>query len=113
MWGYGSWIWRAVLFFGIALTVYHLFFKVLGIFLMLVELVWFIGLPIWKEFGEWWQRRDQADPRKVLLTGSSLGLLVLVLLVPWRNAVDVPAMLEAARTGTCMRPSVRGSRRCG
>ena len=39
VWGYGAWIWRAALFFGIALTVYHLFFKVLGIFLMLVELV--------------------------------------------------------------------------
>ncbi|MGX5725130.1 HlyD family efflux transporter periplasmic adaptor subunit [Metapseudomonas otitidis] len=103
-WGYGSWIWRAALFFGIALTVYHLFFKVLGIFLMLVELVWFIGLPIWKEFGEWWQRRDQADPRKVLLTGSALGLVLLVLLVPWRNAVDVPAMLEASRTGTLHAP---------
>ncbi|WP_176600635.1 efflux RND transporter periplasmic adaptor subunit [Pseudomonas sp. OTU750018] len=100
VWGYGAWIWRAVLFFGIALAVYHLFFKVLGIFLMLVELVWFIGLPIWKEFGEWWLRRDQASPHKVLLAGSALALVLLALIVPWRNAVDVPAMLEASRIGT-------------
>src|SRR5450830_1691079 len=38
-WGYLAWLCRAALFLGIALAVYHLFFKLLGIFLMLVELV--------------------------------------------------------------------------
>ncbi|HEX2011550.1 MAG TPA: HlyD family efflux transporter periplasmic adaptor subunit [Roseateles sp.] len=98
VWGYGSWLWRAVLFFGIALAVYHLFFKVLGIFLMLVELVWFIGLPIWKELREWWQHRDQAQPRKVLLTGAALLALLALLMLPWRSSVEVPALLEASRT---------------
>ncbi|MDH4609810.1 biotin/lipoyl-binding protein [Pseudomonas sp. BN102] len=97
-WGYGAWLWRAVLFFGIALAVYHLFFKVLGIFLMLVELVWFIGLPIWKELREWWQRRDQAQPGKVLLTGAGLFVLLALLMLPWRSSVEVPALLEASRT---------------
>lgn len=104
LWSYGSWLWRAVLFFGIALAVYHLFFKVLGIFLMLVELVWFIGLPIWKELGEWWQRREQADPRKVLFTGVGLLALLSVLVVPWRGSVEVPAMLEAARASALHAP---------
>ncbi|WP_285962629.1 HlyD family efflux transporter periplasmic adaptor subunit [Pseudomonas tohonis] len=104
LWSYGSWLWRAVLFFGIALAVYHLFFKVLGIFLMLVELVWFIGLPIWKELGEWWQRREQADPRKVMLTGVGLLALLSVLVVPWRGSVEVPAMLEAARASALHAP---------
>jgi putative peptide zinc metalloprotease protein len=104
IWGYGSWIWRAILFFGIALTVYHLFFKVLGIFLMLVELVWFIGLPIWREFGEWWQRRARTNPRKTLLTGLSLGAVVLALVVPWRSSVEVPAVLEASRTSSLHAP---------
>lgn len=98
IWGYGSWIWRAILFLGIALAVYHLFFKVLGIFLMLVELLWFIGLPIWRELGEWWQRREQANPRKALLTGLGLGAVLLVLVVPWRSSVEIPALLEASRT---------------
>ncbi len=97
IWGFGSWIWRAVLFFGIALAVYHLFFKVLGIFLMLVELVWFIGLPIWRELREWWQRRDQAEPRKVFFVGIGLVLALALLAVPWRASVEVPAMLEASR----------------
>ncbi len=96
-WGFLSWLWRAVLFFGIALAVYHLFFKLLGIVLMLVELGWFIFLPIVKEAREWWSRREQAHTPRVLLTG--LGLLALLLLValPWRSSVQVPAMLEAGR----------------
>ncbi|WP_110690925.1 efflux RND transporter periplasmic adaptor subunit [Salinicola endophyticus] len=98
IWGYGAWIWRAILFLGIALAVYHLFFKVLGIFLMLVELLWFIGLPIWRELRQWWQRREQADPRKTLLTGLGLGAILLVLVVPWRSSVEIPALLEASRT---------------
>ena len=104
IWGYGSWIWRAILFLGIALAVYHLFFKVLGIFLMVVELLWFIGLPIWRELGEWWQRREQADSRKVLITGLSLGALLLVLIVPWRSSVEIPALLEASRTSALHAP---------
>ncbi len=97
LWGYGSWLWRAVLFFGIALAVYHLFFKLLGIFLMLVELVWFIGIPVWRELREWWQRRDQARPGKVMLTGAGLLALLALLALPWRSSVDVPALLEASR----------------
>lgn len=97
IWGYGSWIWRAILFLGIALAVYHLFFKVLGIFLMLVELLWFIGLPVWRELGEWWQRRAQADSHKVLITGLSLVAILLVLVAPWCSSVQIPALLEAHR----------------
>ncbi|ANY86628.1 Peptidase family M50 [Pseudomonas putida] len=98
VWGYGSWLWRALLFFGIALAVYHLFFKVLGIFLMGVELVWFIGMPVWKEAREWWRRRAQADSRKMMFVAAGLALLLAVLVLPWQGAVQVPAMLEASRT---------------
>ncbi|NWA29536.1 biotin/lipoyl-binding protein [Pseudomonas gingeri] len=96
-WGFLSWLWRAALFFGIALAVYHLFFKLLGIFLMMVELGWFIFLPIFKETREWWSRREQAHTPRVLLSG--LGLLALLLLValPWRSSVEIPVMLEAGR----------------
>lgn len=104
LWGYGAWIWRAVLFFGIALAVYHLFFKVLGIFLMVVELVWFIGLPVWKELQHWWQRRAQAQPLKAMRLGIGLLLLLMLLVVPWRGAVEVPAMLEASRVSALHAP---------
>ncbi|MEN0105326.1 MAG: biotin/lipoyl-binding protein [Pseudomonas sp.] len=95
-WGYGSWLWRAALFFGIALAVYHMFFKLLGIFLMLVELLWFIALPVFSEAKVWWRQRERAHPGKALLLAGSLLGLLLVLLVPWRSSVDIPAQLEAA-----------------
>jgi putative peptide zinc metalloprotease protein len=104
IWGYGSWLWRAVLFFGIALAVYHLFFKLLGIFLMFVELVWFIFLPIVREWREWWTRRDQAHAPRVLLSTLGLAAIVLLLAVPWRSAVEVPSMLEAGRVSTLHAP---------
>lgn len=97
VWGYCAWLWRAALFFGIALAVYHLFFKLLGILLMLVELAWFIGLPICNEFREWWRRRAGAHAGRALLTGSGLLVALLVLAVPWRTGVEVPSQLEAKR----------------
>jgi putative peptide zinc metalloprotease protein len=103
-WGYSAWLWRAALFFAIALLVYHLFFKLLGVFLMLLELTWFIGLPIWREMKQWWQRREQAQPARALLVGAALLGLLAVLLVPWRSAVEVPAMLEANRVSALHAP---------
>lgn len=96
IWGYGSWLWRAALFLGIALAVYHMFFKLLGVFLMAVELLWFIVLPIWREGQQWWQRRNQAHAGNALLVGVGLLALLAVLLVPWRSSVDIPALLEAS-----------------
>lgn len=104
IWGYGSWLWRAALFIGIAVAVYHMFFKLLGIFLMLVELTWFIGLPIWREMQEWWKRREQAYPGKSLLLGIALLGLLGILLVPWRSAVEVPALLEASQVSALHAP---------
>lgn len=103
-WGYSAWLWRAVLFFGIALLVYHMFFKLLGSFLMLVELVWFIGLPVWRELQEWWQRRDQAHPGKVLGLGALLLVLLAILALPWRSSVELPVMLEASRVSALHAP---------
>jgi putative peptide zinc metalloprotease protein len=104
IWGYGSWLWRAALFFGIALAVYHLFFKVLGIFLMLVELVWFIFLPILNEWRQWWSRREQAHTPRVLISSLTLLGLLLLLALPWRSAVELPTMLEAGRTSALHAP---------
>lgn len=95
VWGYGAWLWRAVLFLGIALAVYHLFFKVLGVFLMIVELAWFIGMPIFREWRHWWRAREGAHPVRVWLASLGLLALMLTLLIPWRSAVEVPALFEA------------------
>lgn len=104
LWGYASWIWRFFLFFGIALAVYHYFFKVLGIFLMLVEISWFIGLPIIQEFVQWWKQRQRSRLSAVLRTGLLVLLLSALLFFPWRSQVEMPAILEAPRTSTLYAP---------
>ncbi len=53
------WIYRFFLFLGIALVVYHMFFKALGIVLFLIEIVWFILLPIAHEIREWSNMRHE------------------------------------------------------
>ncbi|AUG99816.1 peptidase M50 [Prodigiosinella confusarubida] len=105
LWGYASWVWRFFLFFGIALTVYHYFFKVLGICLMLVEMGWFIGLPVMREMMQWWQQRHRSNPRRAVGAGLGAVLLLLVLFVPWRSSVEIPAILESARVSTLYAPA--------
>jgi hypothetical protein len=62
------------------------------------------GLPIFKEWREWWSRRTQAYAPRVLLSGLALLLIVLALVLPWRSAVELPAMLEAGRSSALHAP---------
>ncbi|WP_148717616.1 HlyD family efflux transporter periplasmic adaptor subunit [Chitinolyticbacter meiyuanensis] len=96
---FATWLYRLVLFFGIALMVYHLFFKALGLAMLAVELGWFIVLPIWRELKQWWQRRrelgwNRATRRTLVL--AVVALLVVVL--PWRGGVRAPAVLSASES---------------
>lgn len=54
-----TWVYRLVLFVGIALLVYHLFFKLLGIILFVVEMAVFVARPVWTEIKEWRARGDR------------------------------------------------------
>ncbi|UXY15307.1 HlyD family efflux transporter periplasmic adaptor subunit [Chitiniphilus purpureus] len=95
---FATWLYRLVLFFGIALMVYHLFFKALGLLLMVIELGWFIVLPIWRELRVWWSRRAALRwHRQTLRTAAVLALLALLVLVPWQGTVRAPAVLTAVR----------------
>lgn len=82
-----TWVYRLVVFIGIALLVYFFFFKLLGILLMLLELVWFIGRPVMKEVAEWKKRRAEIRAsRKLWLAGLLLAGLAL-LLVPFSSRI--------------------------
>ena len=82
-----TWVYRLVVFIGIALLVYVFFFKLLGILLMLLELVWFIGRPVMKELEVWKKRRAEiAGDRKRWLAGLVLAGLV-VLLIPFSSRI--------------------------
>jgi putative peptide zinc metalloprotease protein len=89
-----TWAYRLVLFIGIALLVYHLFFKLLGIILFVVEMGVFVMRPVMSELKEWHSRRDRilASRRgRGLLLG--LGALLLLALLPLDRHVSAPAVM--------------------
>ncbi|MBA3478736.1 MAG: HlyD family efflux transporter periplasmic adaptor subunit [Lautropia sp.] len=94
---WATWLYRLVVFIGIALAVYHFFFKALGVFLLAVELVWFIARPVWSEVRTWasGRRRMQAGHamRSLLVL---LGLFAL-LAVPWQTSIRADGWLHAER----------------
>ncbi|MBV2235536.1 MAG: hypothetical protein KUL75_08320 [Sterolibacterium sp.] len=92
-----TWIYRLVVFLGIALMVYFLFFKALGIFLMLVELVWFIARPIWSEMSVWKKRWPEVRMRRQRLIHGVLAGVFLLLLLPWPYRVASHGYVHAER----------------
>jgi putative peptide zinc metalloprotease protein len=93
--GFAVWIYRLILFTGIALVVYHMFFKALGILLFAIEIAVFILLPIWRELRHWWQHRARyASNRRSLATAAALVALIAAAAIPWQTTVEAPAILE-------------------
>lgn len=90
-----TWIYRLLLFLGIAVLVYHFFVKVIGILLFVVEIGWFVALPIWFEVRAWRQALPVArTPWRLPLL--LLGVILLAV-IPWSTRVRAPALLEGER----------------
>lgn len=100
-WSIASMVYRFSLFLGIALVVYHMAFKALGLFLMCVEIGWFLARPIVGEIVVWLRRLREGRPhRRATVTFGVLAIVLLLLIVPWRHEVSAPALLRAARQTT-------------
>lgn len=106
LFGFSIWIYRLVVFFGIAILVYVMIPKPLGPILAAIELVWFIGLPIWKEVMHWRTLFPQA-----LFTGRSwLSFLVMFLIfiaifIPWDRRIHTVGLLKPAKTFSVVTPA--------
>ncbi len=100
------WLYRLVLFTGIAVMVYHYFFKALGVILFLVEIVWFIALPIVREATGWWKSRAlyAASPR-AWVTAALFSVLLSLAFVPMSTRLSVPAVLQASSYVTIFAPT--------
>ncbi|EFH09046.1 hypothetical protein, partial [Teichococcus cervicalis] len=91
---------RASLYLAIALAVYHLFWKPLGIALLVVELGWFLARPVADELREWARRRHAFRLNgRLLATLAGTALLLAGLLLPLRGTISAPAFLDAAARG--------------
>jgi putative peptide zinc metalloprotease protein len=92
-----TWIYRLVLFLGIAVLVYHYFFKLLGVLLFAVEIAWFVLSPIRSELRAWRERWPQIrSRRRSRFTAAIVVGLLLLTLVPWPGRVGVSALLRPA-----------------
>lgn len=90
---YASWIYRLIVFLGIALLVYHFFIKAIGIALFAIEIWWFVLKPVVREVGVWIKMRDKiAINRKTVRTLTIVGVIWAVVFVPWRSHVALPAV---------------------
>ena len=93
IYAWSVWVYRFFLFLGIALLVYHFFFKLLGIILFIIEILWFIVMPVSKEFLAWWGMRDEIiTSRRTYITLVFFGLIFAALIIPWNTHVTIPAV---------------------
>lgn len=91
-----TWVYRLILFAGIAYMVYSMMFKALGIVLFAVEIGYFILLPVYNEFKAWYHLRAQARfsapvAFSWLIVAASSGLLFL----PYSHTTRIPAVVES------------------
>ena len=98
-WAWCTWIYRLLLFIGIALLVYTYCFKALGVALFLLEIIFLVGKPVWSECKTWFQlRREIAMSRRTLATVGVSSVLMLLAVVPWSGSVSIPAVVQSAET---------------
>ncbi|MDD9910259.1 MAG: HlyD family efflux transporter periplasmic adaptor subunit [Ahrensia sp.] len=103
---WATWIYRFFLFLGIALLVYSFFVKAIGVLLFIVEIVWFILMPVVRELREWWQmREDIMSSNRFLVTCGAIAALVLLAVVPWSTSIRAPAIMSAAQEQRIFAPS--------
>lgn len=99
LFAYATWIYRLALFLGIAVLVYHFFIKAVGILLFVVEIGWFVLLPVWRELKVWrdlWpvlRRRPRAKRNAAIA-----ALLIALFLVPWPTRISSSGLLRPVET---------------
>ena len=100
-----TWLYRFFLFIGIALLVYHLAFKVLGIILFVIEIYWFIALPIIREIKNWWMFKSEMKLNKqTKRTISILAAILILIFLPWKSSLKIPAVYVSEKNSEIYTP---------
>jgi putative peptide zinc metalloprotease protein len=95
---WGVWVYRLILFSGIAFIVYAYFFKALGVILFLFEIGYFIAGPVVREFKTWWHMRSLITrTSRSLISAGAFAAGIAVLVLPWSESVAIPAILESSK----------------
>lgn len=103
--GFAILIYRFFLFLGIALLVYFVFMKPLGLLAMILELAWFIAIPIFKEFKLWWERKHEfINNYRFKITALIFGIFIIMAVIPAPRAMSYPAVMHAKDYQTVYAP---------
>jgi putative peptide zinc metalloprotease protein len=104
--GYATWVYRLLLFLGIAYILYLLPIKVAGIALAAVEIWWFILRPVVAELGVWWKRKAHLRMNASLLRSIFVTIAVtLVFVLPLRTSVHGIVMVAAESRTVILAPA--------
>lgn len=106
LFAWATWLYRLVVFFGIAVLVYHMFAKALGLVLAAVEIGWFILLPVvheLKALRQLWpairaSRRSRQTVGLVAVLAALVGL-------PLSCQIQTQGILKPAQTFPLIAPS--------
>ena len=100
-----TWIYRFFLFLGIAVLVYAFFIKIIGILLFVVEILWFILMPIWREMTHWWSIRGQIMfSKRFWFTSAFATCLAFLAIIPWSTKITIPSLMTANQERSLFAP---------
>jgi putative peptide zinc metalloprotease protein len=95
LYAYLTWAYRAMLFIGIALLIYHFLFKLAGLLVFSLEIVLLIGLPVFREVKQYVQRAgDLSVNRQIVTSVAVIAVLAAGVATPWATPVTVPSLLR-------------------
>jgi putative peptide zinc metalloprotease protein len=100
-----TWLYRITVFLGIAWLVYYLFFKVLGIILFVVEIAWFVVMPIWRELSVWIKRKQEIKSNRLFLSFCLVLSIIALGLVPWHTSINAAGYAHATRQTQIFTPT--------
>lgn len=90
-----TWTYRLIIYFGIALIVYHYFFKAAGIILFLIEIYVFILRPIYHELLRWYSLRAQFTLNtRTKISITAFIILLFLLFFPLNPSIQLNATLS-------------------
>ncbi|MDO8318064.1 HlyD family efflux transporter periplasmic adaptor subunit [Rhodoferax sp.] len=102
---FATWLYRLVVFLGIAVLVYHFVIKALGIFLAIIELLWFIVLPVWRELAAWWRDTTRIrQSRRARLGLVGVVMLLALTVLPLRFQLQAQGLLRPMQSFLVVAP---------
>lgn len=106
LFAWATWIYRLVVFLGIAVLVYHMFAKVLGLALAVIEVMWFILLPVWSEIKVLQQKWPQIKAtRRSRRTAIVAAIALIMTAIPWSFQIQAQGIMKSAQVFPLIAPA--------